>query len=380
MVDNRMSALLENGFSQRMAREYQDTLLKEDENPMFDPAYRSWAHSHGFFVESACAFGLSDDNIGDYLSDYDYFRVWPLNSWQRVWINDKLTLKYMLIGTEFERFLPKYYFYTAQQGIMPLSDAGAPGTMDALLGVLREVGEFACKPANGERAVGFNKLSYSDGAYLIDNREATEDEVRDFVASHPNNIFTEFFHAGCGMEEISPVVHTLRVQTANPTGTDPVLAASYLRFATGAGADDSVPNYRAPETEDVCSFNVRFDMDSGRFGDGRLVYGNRVVPSERHLDTGALGEGTLPHWDELRAMVEGVADRFNLVEWMGFDVCVTPDGPKLIEINSHSGSKYLQMFTPFMADEYLGGYFRGKLDAIAALDARGVAARNATVR
>ena len=79
-------------------------------------------------------------------------------------------------------------------------------------------------------------------------------------------------------------------------------------------------------------------------------------------------------------MVEGLADRFNLVEWMGFDVCVTPDGPKLIEINSHSGSKYLQMFTPFMADEYLGGYFRGKLDAIAALDARGVAARNATVR
>ena len=121
-------------------------------------------------------------------------------------------------------------------------------------------------------------------------------------------------------------------------------------------------------------------MNTGHFDDGRLVYGNRVVPSECHLDTGVPGKGTLPHWGELRTMIEGLADRFNLVEWMGFDVCVTPDGPKLIEINSHSGSKYLQMFTPFMTDGYLGEYFRGKLNAIDALDSRGIKARNETVR
>lgn len=383
MVDNRMAALLKRGFSKRMAREYQDILLREDANDLFDPAYRSWAHSHGFFAESACAFGLNEDNVDQYLPDYEYFRVWPLNSWQRVWINDKLTLKYMLTGTEYDKYLPKYYFYTGQQGLMPLSDCGARGTIDGFLGTLREVGEFACKPANGERAQGFNKLSYVDGTYLIDNVEAGEADVRRFVEEHPNNVFTEFFHAGRGMEKVSPVIHTVRVQTVNPTGADPVLACSYLRFATGAGKDgkdDSVANYRPPETAGVGSFNARFDLETGKFGDCRIVYGNKVEMTDIHPDTGASGTGQFADWAEARSMVEGLADRFNLVEYMGFDICETPDGPKLIEINSHSGGKYLQVFTPFLKDAYLGDYFRGKLAAIDALSAGDIVRRNETVR
>ena len=108
IVKNQTSDLLRDGFARRMADKYLNMLLFEDDNDMFDPAYRSWAHRHGFCVESACAFGLNEDNIDDYLPDYDYFRVWPLNSWQRIWINDKLTLKYALAGTECDRFLPEY--------------------------------------------------------------------------------------------------------------------------------------------------------------------------------------------------------------------------------------------------------------------------------
>lgn len=379
MVDNKMAALLKRGFSKRMAREYQDVLLKEDVNTIFDPAFRSWAHSHGFFAESASAFCLTEDNMGEFLPDYEYYRVWPLNSWQRIWINDKLTLKAMLVGTEYDRYLPKYYFYTGPQGLMPLFDSGAKGDMDSFLGVLRERGEFACKPANGERGVGFNKLSYVDGTYLVDNRESNEEGVREFVRTHPNNVFTEFFHPGGGMEKISPVIHTVRVQTINPTGCAPEVVASYLRFATGAGSDDSITNYRPPETEGIGSFNVRFDLETGAFGEGRIIYGNRVVPSEVHPDTGVRGEGVFPHWDEARQMVEGLAERLNLVEYMGFDVCATTDGPKLIEINSHSGGKYLQVFTPFLGANRLGEYFRAKLAAIDALDEAGIARRNETV-
>lgn len=380
MIDNGMAALLKDGFSARMAREYQDALIREDASPMFDPSYRSWAHAHGFLAESACAYELTEKNKGDYLTDRDYYRVWPLNSWQRVWINDKLTLKYMLSGTEYDKYMPQYYFYSTAQGLMPLVDSGAKGTMDHFLGVLRERGEFACKPANGECSQGFNKLSFANGAFLIDNREASEGDVIAFVNNHPNNVFTEFFHSGCGMEDISPVVHTLRVLTVNPSGSDPVLAASYLRFATGAGTDDSIANYCPPEEEGVCSFNVSFDLDTGAFGGGRLVYGNKIADAPHLPDTGALAEGTMPHWGELRSVIEGLAERLNLVEYMGFDVCVSQDGPKLIEINSHSGSKYLQLFRPFLADGYLGDYFRGKLAAIEALDAAGLRSRNETVR
>lgn len=376
MVDNRLNALLKDGFTNKMARSYQDVLLKEDVNPMFDAEFRSWAHSNGFFAETASALQLTDANKADYLSDYDFYRVWPLNSWQRIWINDKLTLKAMLAGTEYDKYIPEYYFYSADQGVVPVFEARCKGNKDGFLGVLREKGEFACKPANGMRGDGFNKLSYADGAYLIDNKEATGDEVWEFTQTHPNNVFTEFYHPGRGMEKISPVIHTLRVQTVNPTGTDPVFAAAYMRFATLVGKNDSITNYRRPETKDICSFNVRFNMETGEFGDGKLVYGYKIEDAKCHPDTGVAGEGIFPDWEESKQICQGLAERLNLCEYMGFDISATPDGPKLIEINSHSGCKYLQVFTPFMTDPYLGDYFREKLAAIDALDDMGKLCRN----
>lgn len=379
-VDTTIEALVAQGFTRRMGQEYLDVLAREDASPLFEGDFRAWAHSRGFSAESASAYELTDANASDYLSDYDYARVWPLNGWQRVWVNDKLTLKYLLAGTPWGTLLPKYYFYAGVHGPVPLMDARARGTRDGFLGTLREVGELACKPCNGEHAIGFNKLGYEGGTYLINNREADADAVWRFVRDHPNDIYTEFLHAGGGLERMSPVVHTLRVLTVNPTATDPVLAACYLRLATGVGGDDSKPNYRPPEQAGVCSLNLRLDMDDGSFDDGRLVYGNHVVHSNLHPDTGVPCTGTIDCWPQVRELCEGLALYLGLVEYMGLDVCVTPEGPRLLEINSHSGCKYLQLFRPFMADAYLGDYFRAKLDALDALDEAGREARGAIRR
>lgn len=377
IVKNQTSDLLRDGFARRMADKYLNMLLFEDDNDMFDPAYRSWAHRHGFCVESACAFGLNEDNIDDYLPDYDYFRVWPLNSWQRIWINDKLTLKYALAGTEYDKFLPEYYYYNDGGKLVPLLEAGGRKGMDGFLEVLREKGEFACKPCNGWRAMGFNKLGYKDGTYLVDNKPATEEDVRRFVVEHPNDVYTEFFHPGMGLQKISPVIHTLRLITLNESGADPVIAGGYMRFATGTNNDDSKANFEEPWRADVYMYHTNFDHETGRFFDGRIVYGNKVVPSEVNPDTGASGSGIWPNWDKTRDMVLGLCERLGPVEYMGFDLCVTPDGPKLIEINSHPGPKYLQVYRPFMKDPLLHDYFQRKMDAIASLDADGIRRRNA---
>ena len=72
--------------------------------------------------------------------------------------------------------------------------------------------------------------------------------------------------------------------------------------------------------------------------------------------------------------------RLGPVEYMGFDVCETTDGPKIMEINSHSGSKYLQLYKPFMRDPYLADYFTRKVEAIESLDADARSRRNAIMR
>lgn len=203
-VDTTIEALVAQGFTRRMGQEYLDVLAREDASPLFEGDFRAWAHSRGFSAESASAYELTDANASDYLSDYDYARVWPLNGWQRVWVNDKLTLKYLLAGTPWGTLLPKYYFYAGVHGPVPLMDARARGTRDGFLGTLREVGELACKPCNGEHAIGFNKLGYEGGTYLINNREADADAVWRFVRDHPNDIYTEFLHAGGGLRAHEP--------------------------------------------------------------------------------------------------------------------------------------------------------------------------------
>lgn len=400
LVTNTMDALLAHGFSCRMGQEYLDALAKEDASPLFDADLCAWAHEHGFFAETVRCFDLDESNADDYLTDYDYFRVWPLNSWQRVWINDKLTLKYMLSGTPYDRYLPKYYFYASQGGLMPLvdsglADQGAPLPATAFdtplpqgresfrtefLAVLREVGEFACKPANAELAVGFHKLSYADGQYCVDNHPASEDDVWAYVETHTNDVFTEFFHPGGTMAEISPVIHTLRVLVVNESGVSPTLAAAYLRFATDVAGDDSKANYRSPDAAGIRSYNLNFDLATGAFNDGKLVYGNASEPAPTHPDTGVLGEGTMACWSELRQAIYDVSLRLGLVEYMGYDVCETTDGPKIMEINSHSGSKYLQLYKPFMRDPFLADYFTRKIAAIDALDDVARERRNAVMR
>jgi len=402
LVTNTMDALLQRGFTRRMGQEYLDQLAWEQTSPLFEKDQLEWSHAHGFFAETVACLGITEANADDYLTDYDYFRVWPLNSWQRVWINDKLTLKYMLSGTDYDRYLPKYYFYASANGLVPLIDSGlakqgepvpqhayanltaAQPATDAyrneFLALLREVGEFACKPANAELAVGFHKLSYSDGAYLVDNKPATADDVWGYVKAHTNDVFTEFFHPGGSLSEISPVIHTLRVLLVNETGVTPRLAASYLRLATDVDGDDSKANYRSPGEPDIRSYNMDFDLVTGAYGNGKLVYGNKTIDAPAHPDTGVEGKGVMESWPQLRQALYDVSLRLGPVEYMGFDVCDTTDGPKIMEINSHSGSKYLQLYKPFMADAYLADYFARKLAAIEGLDDDARARRNATMR
>lgn len=398
-VENALDALLKDGFAKPRAKEYLTVLEEERDTPtgdaamgfnhdavdgydtgLFDPDYLEWAHSYGFYAKQAYAYDLCEDNIDDYMSDYDYHRVWPLNGWQRIWINDKLTLKYMLAGSSFDKYLPEYYYYSTLSGPLPLLESSMKSGEAAFLDTLRSVGEFACKPCNGSRTVGFHKLSYVDGDYLVDNKPSSAEGVLEFLHKNPNYVFTEFLHPSEQMAKVSPVINNLRLQVFNPTGVDPVIGASYFRIAMDVDGDDSKTNYRYPSKADYGNYNLWFDWRTGWYGKGVIIYANRYVDSPCSPDTGNLAEGVLEGWQEVVDLALEMSARLNPLEYLGYDICLTDKGPKIIEINSYSGCKYLQFFQPFYKDEYLSTYFRDKLSAIDALGADEVLRRNAIVR
>lgn len=374
-IDN----LLADGFTKRYACEYLELLEQEKTSGLFDPGYLEWAHSHGFLAESACAYNLCEDTLEDYLSDYDCWKLWPLNSWQRIWINDKLTLHALMQDSDLASYIPTYFYYSTPHGVLPLAGSGyAPG-IEGLFETLRKEQVFACKPCNGTEAKGFHKLSY-DGEFFIDGEQTTKQGICTFVEQNPNYVFTEFIRPEESLAAINPLIHTLRVLVLNPTGINPVPVLAYLRFATEDGERGNGANYRIPSAADVSDFNVRVNLETGEYGDGKLVYVNRVVDSPHHPASGVLAQGTMPHWDELLEMINRISLKVGACEYLGFDACLTDKGPKIMEINSHSGIKYLQLFNPIMKNEIAANYFQTKLAEISALSDEERQNRNSITR
>lgn len=57
---------------------------------------KAWALKRGFFPGRVKLYGLNEENYRNYLPDFNYFMLHPLNHHFKIWVNDKLTLKYIL--------------------------------------------------------------------------------------------------------------------------------------------------------------------------------------------------------------------------------------------------------------------------------------------
>ncbi len=278
--------LLHDGFSKKFADYYLSHVESENSNSSFDQNYVKWAHEHGFLVESAYAYNLNEGNLGEYLSDYDYYKVWPLNNWSRIWVNDKLTLKLMLSDKELEGFMPEYYYYSFGGTLKPLGDVknSSGDVFKDFIKLLIEKKEFACKPNNGTASVGFVHMQFKDDNFYINGELVDEVGIRNFVVENSNYLFTEYIRPSEQFLKYSPAIHTLRVVVINEDGFSPVIVGGYLRLPNNNSGE---ANYIVLDGSDREKFNVfcGVDFNTGEFGDARLTFFNRICKTEIHPDT-----------------------------------------------------------------------------------------------
>jgi hypothetical protein len=380
MKSTKVEDLIKEGFTVKFANRYINAITAEKQESCFDQDYADWAHAHGFYAESACSYKLNDSNVDSYLSDYDYYKIWPLNGWTRIWVNDKLTLKMMLAGSEYGDIMPKYYYYSTPSGLKALVDNPYQGgKVEEFLQLLAEVNEYACKPCNGTTAIGFVKMAYENGNYLINEKEVSKEEVAEFIASHPNYVFTEYIHPSEQFSKYSNQIHTMRIVTLNDKGANPQIVGGYLRLPN---KNNGEANYTVLNGTDVNKFNlfVELDAQNGVFGNAMKTFCNRVEGVERHPDTNEIIAGTIPNYDNLKQTILGIAQRFNTLEWLGFDIGVTNNGFKCMEINTHPGIKYMQIFRSLYADDITREYFMRKVHEIDALSEDAKLNRNKITR
>jgi len=323
-------------------------------------AQKLWAYRRGFLSSRIPCYGLTEDNYRDYLSDFDYMRLHPINGPYSKWIDDKLTIRYML--APYSEYLPEYFFHIYRSEVLPLMDlpAGFGSAIPDVLRLLQSRGALAVKLKAGTSGQGFTKLAYIGSVYSINNEPCAEEHVHGFLdgllkGRGAEYIITEYIQGHADLCKIWPEAPSaVRIVTARQSNQAPrLIYASIL-----------IPNRKARLTTNLTRYSVAclIDIDTGRMYNGAVLVDGVLVPCSHHPDSHVLLEGVLPNWPLIHDKILEICSYIPQVRYMGFDLIVTDDGFKIIEINSHHGLSLMQSYFPALKNEPSQGFFTRLLE------------------
>lgn len=334
--------------------------LRDDEAAFeADEATKKWAMERGFFPGRVELYGLNEENYRNYLPDFGYFMIHPINHHFKIWINDKLTLKYVLNSCGCESTMPKYYLYVENTGDYTYM-MDAPETVakdkDFLLNLLKEKKFLAVKPNSGTSGgVGFMKWEWTGEGIRINNRDVELAEFQEIIKHLENYIVTEYCHQHEDLARIWPDSEcTLRVIMVKLPQENPYEQAKWhntIAFARfGASMSGGASNLSSG------GIGIGFDFETGKFKDYGMRY-KRFCPDgqvfcSEHPDTHAVWkECGLPNWDYVREKILHVCNHIGSLDYLGLDVIITKEGLTFCEINSHPACDYAQiMCQPVLAN------------------------------
>ncbi len=127
----------------------------------------------------------------------------------------------------------------------------------------------------------------------------------------------------------SRTLQTVRIVTVAGFNGTVSLVNAFFKPVVGR---NEVDNFRSGRTGNLLANAA---LDTGVLGPGVTIRpGGGILTLERHPETGYRIEGfRLPGWEEAVALTRRAAELFLPVRMIGFDVALTPGGPKLIEAN-----------------------------------------------
>lgn len=305
-----------------------------------------WCLKHGFTPDYYNLYGSENlkQNYRDYLSTKQYCQLHPINGMFSLWIDDKLTVKNML--APFGEHVPKYYYDIEDGQALRLPDCPETVTAkgyDGILELLRQEKRLALKKLLGRFGMGFYRLEYVDGDYYITGEKSSEEALRKLLRSLNYYLVTEYVTNHETIRSIWPdSANTLRI-LMGCVDQEPILMRSFMRF--GNANSHGVDNAHSGGIEAIV------DEDTGHilFAVAMDAAGHATRITE-HPDSGASFDIQIPRWDEVLRTCKEICRHFPELRYLGFDVVITDDGFKILEINSLSGLMAAQLKEPLLKD------------------------------
>ena len=303
---------------------------------------RWWGYRRGFLGDTVAYYGLTQETYRNYLPDFHYYKLHPMNGVWSKWIDDKLTTRFVL--APFADCLPRHYFHLRGTEICRLMDCpeAVPTSVQGMLQLLKQEIQLAVKIVEGSGGVGFYKIEWRNGAAMINRKPVTIVEFEQFVAGCGNHIVSEYVTAHSKLRSIyAHTANTLRIWTIHVPGQPSIIGGAFIRFGTNrSGVVDNV-------AAGGISCGVR--VEDGSLFEPCAEERTKVTYITVHPDTGVPVAGVIPHWNRVKEKILEICAYVPELCYLGFDVVVTEEGLKILEINSHQDPS-VQLHQPFLRD------------------------------
>ncbi|WP_129665211.1 sugar-transfer associated ATP-grasp domain-containing protein [Phytoactinopolyspora endophytica] len=309
----------------------------------------------GFLSRSAILYDLDHNDPAEYVSDLQrvYRTKRMVHERLQDVINNKLTT-HLLLGTMDIRSakLLGVYWRQAIHCFPGEERVELPEYLDRIEPE-RQVFLKVLSGAEGKNIFAVKRLDES--RWSVNGEEMDLDRtVEVFYAQKRPLIVEEGLEQHPKQSALYPdTVNTIRVLTMIDVndGHRPFIAMAVQRIGT-----------RSSEPADNWSrggLSARVELDTGQLGRAtRLPLRDEVEWFDAHPDTGSPITGVeVPYWPQIRDLVLHSARVLSFMEYVGWDIVVTPDGPVVLEANINTGMNVLQAHQPLFTDPRARAYY-----------------------
>lgn len=314
------------------------------------------AKKHGFLPSTVLALGITEENYQDYLSDDDYFRLTPLDGRYHSWIDNKLTLKYLL--GELSSCMPLYYFQILSDGrVLKLFECPDryKDSEEGILHLLYDVKKLGLKREFGALGEGFYKAVCDDkGNIFVNDKRYTEPEFLAFIRNLREYLVIEYLESAGIPAEIYPkTVNSIRVIIGIEDRRQYMLG-SFIKFG----------EKNSGYVDNLSGGGIACPIDQeGCFCGGYTKLNGVLIDIEEHPDTHKKLCGRLEQWEEINQLAQKILMKLPQLTYCGFDFVISDKGVKLLEINDRSGFLTIQKYSPLLKNKTDNFYLK-RLDKI----------------
>ncbi len=318
---------------------------KEDPLVPVDSRRKKELFGRGFLPNSDLFYDFDRYGYEAYVTNRDYRKLHPINGTFSRLIDNKAFVPVLLrshpqwlpgICISFDRGRVNYAYG---------ADRGSQTGDELLRAAVGKAGKLIVKPVSSstgdkvQRLTGENvdtfirEKLHTPRKYVVNNVLGNEKYSADIWPHALNTIRVVFFKPRSGLNRVFRVLH--RFGTAESGGVD----------NCGKGGMVAVVDRRQGVMKEAIIY--KGSARCGRY--------------ERHVDTGAQIAGmAIPDWPAKLGTIEQIVAQLDFLDYGGLDLAPTPDGLKLLEINSLPEIALCQMEAPALLDEEFKAFLYSK--------------------